>query len=329
MGLFLLRLKLMKIGNIQFHNNLILAPMAGVTDIGFRSVCIDEGADCAVTEMVSAKALIYHNPKTFELLETADNEKIKILQLFGFEPNVFAEAVRLPEVQKFDIIDINMGCPMPKIVNNFSGAALMKNLPLARDIIRACVSATTKPITVKFRAGWDENSINAVEFAKMCEEAGAAAITIHARTREQFYSGQSDWELIRRVKSSVNIPVIASGDVLDKASYDKLIATTHCDAVMIGRGALGKPTIFDEVRGVDVPLNTYIKIDKQVNILRKYYSDDTIVKHMRKHFLWYLKNYRNAKAIKAEIVTIPTLSESLAVMKNFLDTAARTDIVQQ
>ena len=176
----------MKIGNIELKNNLILAPMAGVTDIGFRSVCIDEGADYAVTEMVSAKALTYRNPKTFELLSTADNERIKVLQLFGYEPDVFAAALQLKEVQKFDIIDINMGCPMPKIVNNYSGCSLMCNMPLAKEIIEACVRATTKPITVKFRAGWDDKSINAVEFAKMCQQAGASAITVHARTREQF-----------------------------------------------------------------------------------------------------------------------------------------------
>ena len=210
----------MKIGNFEFKNNLILAPMAGVTDVAFRSICIDFGADAGVTEMVSAKALSYDNEKTSDLLLTAPNEKIKIVQLFGHEPEIMAKICASSYLDKFDIIDINMGCPAPKIVGNGDGSALMKDIGLARQIVESCVQATNKPITVKFRSGYTKDSINAVEFAKMCEEAGAKAITVHGRTREQMYGGKVDLDIIRSVKHSVSIPVIASGDVVDKESFD-------------------------------------------------------------------------------------------------------------
>jgi len=309
----------MKIGKFELKNNLILAPMAGVTDLAFRSICIDAGADYAVSEMVSAKALTYGNKKTFDLLQVAPNEKIKVLQLFGSEKESFAKALKIKEVQAFDIIDINMGCPTPKIVNNGAGSDLMRDMDRAREIIETCVANTNQPVTVKFRAGWNEESINAVEFAKMCEKAGAAAICVHARTREQFYSGVSDWNLVKLVKESVSIPVIASGDVVDKESYDKIKEITHCDAVMIGRGALGNPQIFSEVRGEKFALSTYEQVVKHIEILRGYYSDYLILKHMRKHFLWYLKSYRNSKSVKVEIVSISTIEKALQRLKKFFD----------
>ncbi len=310
----------MKIGNIELKNNLILAPMAGVTDIGFRKICVDMGADYAVTEMVSVKALEYRNEKTFELLRTAENEKIKVVQLFGSDIDSYKKVLKMPELDKFDIIDINMGCPTPKIVNNGGGSYLMTNIDLAKKVIETCVANTDKPITVKFRSGWDENSINCIEFAKMCESAGASAITVHARTREQFYFGKSDWDLVRKVKEAVSIPVILSGDVVDVESYRKAKELTNCDAVMIGRGALGNPAIFSQILGdCNVP-KTYNLLCEHIRILQKYYSDNLIVHYMRKHFLWYLKNYKNNKAIKVDIVRYENLSEVMSVLKNFFNT---------
>ncbi len=308
----------MKIGNIVLRNNLILAPMAGVTDVGFRSLCVECGADWAVTEMISVKALEFRNEKTFELLETADNEKIKVVQLFGSEPSVFAKVLHMPELDKFDIIDINMGCPTPKIVNNGAGSRLMTDISLAEEIIKACVAnSNSRPVTVKFRSGWDKGSINCIDFAKMCERAGASAITVHARTREDFYSGHSDWELVAKVKEAVNIPVILSGDVVDKQSYTEALEITKADAVMIGRGALGYPQIFSILSGTTCNLSTMDCIRKHISILQNKYSDNLIVHYIRKHILWYLRNYRECKKIKTEIVKIDDLDTMINMLQDF------------
>ena len=308
----------MKIGNIEFKNNLILAPMAGITDIAFRSLCVGFGADAAVTEMISAKALHYKNEKTEDLLKIAPNEEIKIVQLFGHEPDIMAEICASDYVKPFDIIDINMGCPAPKIVNNKDGSSLMTDIDLAREIISACVSATKKPITVKFRSGFSADKINAIEFAKMCESAGASAITIHPRTREQMYSGKADWGIIRDIKNSVKIPVIASGDVVDKASFDRVILETNCDAVMIGRGALGNPEIFAEIIGNDPGLNKVEIIEKHIAILRENFSENFISGHIRKHLLWYLKGEKNVGDLKVYVSTEPSLDNCVkAIKKHF------------
>ena len=308
----------MKIGNIKFKNNLILAPMAGITDIAFRSLCIDFGADAAVTEMISAKALHYRNEKTEDLLKIAPNEKIKIVQLFGHEPDIMAEICASEYVKPFDIIDINMGCPAPKIVNNRDGSALMTDMELARSIITACVQSTDKPITVKFRSGFSKDKINAIEFAKMCESAGASAITIHPRTREQMYSGKADWTIIKGIKESVNIPVIASGDVVDKETFDRVISETKCDAVMIGRGALGNPEIFAEIIGKEPKLNKVEIIEKHIEILRENFSENFISGHIRKHLLWYLKGEKNVSELKVYVSTEPSLNNCVkAIKKHF------------
>lgn len=308
----------MKIGNIEFKNNLILAPMAGITDIAFRSLCIDFGADAAVTEMISAKALHYKNEKTEDLLKIAPNEEIKIVQLFGHEPDIMAEICASDYVKPFDIIDINMGCPAPKIVNNRDGSSLMTDIELARSIIVSCVNATDKPITVKFRSGFSASQINAIEFAKMCESAGASAITIHPRTREQMYSGKADWSIIKDVKKSVKIPVIASGDVVDKESFDRVRLETGCDAVMIGRGALGNPEVFAEIIGKNPSLNKVEIIEKHIEILRKNFSENFISGHIRKHLLWYLKGEKNVGELKVYVSTEPSLDNCVrAIKKHF------------
>ncbi len=309
----------MKIKNIEFSNNLMLAPMAGVTDVAFRSICIDFGADAGVTEMVSAKALSYNNKKTEDLLITAPNEKIKIVQIFGNDPYVMANICKSEYLEKFDIIDINMGCPAPKIVNNREGSFLMTDIELASKIIKSCVNATDKPITVKFRSGFDSKNINAVEFAKMCERSGASAITIHGRTRTQMYSGKVDLDIIKEVKKNVSIPVIASGDIVDIDSYLKTIKYTNCDAVMIGRGALGNPFVFSDILGQEINKNKYNVILKHIEILRKYYSENFISGHIRKHLLWYLKGEKNASEIKKKISIEPDLNEVLRILKVFFE----------
>ena len=307
----------MKIKDIEFKNNLILAPMAGVTDVAFRSICIDFGADAGVTEMISAKALAYDNKKTLDLLITAPNETIKIAQIFGSDPDIMAQMCASPALKKFDIIDINMGCPAPKIVSNGEGSFLMTNIPLAEKIIKACVQATSKPITVKFRSGFDNNNINAIEFAKMCERAGASAITIHGRTRSQMYSGKVDLDIIKEVKNSVSIPVIASGDVVDKASYDYTMKYTNCDAIMIGRGALGNPYVFGEITGKNTNVNKYDIISKHIKMLQEYYPLSFISGHIRKHLLWYLKGEQNASDMKRFVSVEPNLDKVLDALKDF------------
>lgn len=307
----------MKIGDIELKNNLILGPMAGVTDVGFRSLAIKYGADYAECEMVSAKALKYNNKNTLDLLVTESCENIKVAQIFGSDPVIMSNIVKSKYLDKFDIIDINMGCPAPKIVKNGDGSALMRNIDLAYEVVSACAKATTKPITVKFRAGWEDN-INAVEFAKMCERAGAKAITIHPRTREQFYAGKADLELIKQVKNAVKIPVIGNGDVMDIDSYRAML-DTGVDAVMVARGALGNPEIFAKLLGKDVNVDKLADIKEHIAILRKYYPEELVTKTMRKHILWYLKGYHNCTEIKNQVVREKNLDDVLKILEKFFD----------
>lgn len=302
----------MKIDNIDFKNNLILAPMAGVSDVGFRAIASSFGADATYSEMLSCRAML-HNPKKTQLMTiTAPEEKIKVGQIFGHEPEIMREALALPMLDKYDIIDINMGCPAPKIVKNGEGSALMKDLPLASKIICECVKGTSKPVTVKFRIGFDKDV--SVEFGRMCEESGARSVTLHGRTTLQGYSGQANLEAIASLKAKLNIPVVGNGDVVDFDSYKRMLAT-GVDGVMIGRGAQGKPWIFQELLGEKFEGNIYEIAKRHVEILRKYYQEDWLTLYMRKHFLWYVSSVPCASELRLKLATSPSIDESLQILQ--------------
>ena len=237
----------MKIGNVELKNAIALAPMAGVTDLPFRLLCKEQGCGLMYTEMVSAKALLYKNRNTKPLLETRPEEEPVAVQLFGSDPEIMSEMALQLEEGPYAIIDVNMGCPVPKIVNNGEGSALMKDPLLAAKIIETTAAATPLKVSVKFRKGWDHDHVNAVEFARMCEESGAAYVTVHGRTRSDFYAGTADWDIIAQVKQAVKIPVIGNGDVVDAASALRLFEQTGCDGIMVGRGAQGNPWIFKRI----------------------------------------------------------------------------------
>ena len=300
----------MKIKDIEFKNNLLLAPMAGVTDVAFRSICVDYGADAGVTEMISAKALSYGNKKTEDLLKTAPNEKIKIVQIFGSDPDIMAEICASDYLKKFDIIDINMGCPAPKVVKNGDGSALMRNPKLAEEVMKAVVKNSTKPVTLKIRKGWDDQSINAVEIAKIAEQSGISAVAIHGRTREQYYSGKADWDIIKEIKDAISIPVIGNGDVFEIEDAINMLEKTNCDAIMIGRGAQGNPWIFNRINhymqtGEILPkptaeekINTAIE---HMKLAVAEHGEYVAVREMRKHIGWYIKGLKNSARFRDEI----------------------------
>jgi len=306
------------IKNVELKSDVILAPMAGFTDMAFRKLCLDCGAGLVCTEMVSAQALHYKNEKTENLLLSLDGESPKAVQIFGHDPEIMAEAVRNPLLQKFDIIDINMGCPAPKIVKNNDGSALLKNINLAEKIISACTKATDKPITVKFRIGYTFDSINAVEFAKMCERAGAAAITVHGRTTSQGYSGKVDYETIRQVKQAVKIPVFANGDCRTQADYENIKALTGADGVAIGRAAVGHPEIFSEVKGKCIQVDKLAQIKYHYETLLRFGKEINVVKFMRAHLAGYLSGrYKNSK-VMVELMKKEKYAEIIEIISNFV-----------
>ena len=312
------------IGNVELNNNLLLAPMAGVTDLAFRKICKECGAGLVEAEMVSAKAIFYGDDKTISMLNTDDEKRSISMQIFGNEPDVMAHAAEFLN-DKADIIDINMGCPAPKVVKNGDGSKLLLDLDLVSEIVKSVVAVSKVPVTVKIRKGWDDDHIVAVEAAKRIEAAGASAITVHGRTRSQFYSGVADWDIIRQVKENVSIPVIGNGDVVDGKSAEELFSKTGVDGIMIGRATLGNPWIFNEIasylKGEEVKKPSNDEIMKtilwQYDMLIKEKGEYTAVREMRKHIGWYLKGMPSAKMVKDEVNKLENFSEILQVLKKY------------
>ena len=315
----------MKIGNVTLNGRVVLAPMAGVTDFAFRELCQSCGAALTTTEMVSARALTYHDEKSKDLLYLPEGEKPSAVQIFGHEPDVMAEAAQMAiEYSRADILDLNMGCPVGKIVKSGDGSALMKTPELAGRIIEAVVSAVSVPVTVKFRKGWDGGNVNAVTFARICEQAGAAAITVHGRTRAQMYSGHADWDIIREVKKAVSIPVTANGDVFSGADAVRILRYTGCDLVMIGRGCFGDPWLFSRadaaVRGEEEPeqLSLSEKMDaasRQIERLSEQRGEKSACMEARHQLPWYLHGVAHSSMYRQQLVHVETLDDIRRIMK--------------
>ena len=303
--------------NTFYKNKLFLAPMAGITDLAFRTVCKECGADLVVSEMISSRGMHYKDKKTDALLETTPTEAPLIVQIFGNEPDIMAETAKKLQDRGVKYLDINMGCPAPKIVKNGDGSALMKDELLAGRIAEAVVKATEIPVSVKIRAGWDADRINAVSFAKTMENAGVSAVCVHGRTKEQFYSGTADYTIIRQVKESLRIPVIGNGDVTDGESAKRLYSETGCDSIMIGRGAQGNPYIFQTVKqflnGEEVHEITLSQkrtiIMRHIALMQETKPEQFGVPEMRKHFAWYLKGLKNAAKLKVRAFSAKTYQE--------------------
>lgn len=308
------------IGNVTLDNNIILAPMAGVSDLPFRLLCREQGAGLVCMEMVSAKAIYYNNRNTDSLMEIHPQELPVSLQLFGSDPVILSEMAKRIEDRPFAFLDINMGCPVPKVVNNGEGSALMKNPKLVKEILSSLVKAINKPVTVKIRKGFDDSLVNAVEIAKIAEDCGVAAVAVHGRTREQYYSGHADWDIIAEVKNAVKIPVIGNGDVDSPQKAEALLAQTGCDGVMIGRAAQGNPWIFREVikyLETGETVGRPDKKEKKETILRhaalqlEYKGEYTGVREMRKHLAWYTVGMPHSAHFRQMINTMETMDELL------------------
>ncbi|HJD33532.1 MAG TPA: tRNA dihydrouridine synthase DusB [Candidatus Mediterraneibacter tabaqchaliae] len=311
-------MKHLKIGNVELENRYILGPMAGVTDLPFRLLCKEQGAGLLCMEMVSAKAIYYNNRNTESLLEIHPDETPVSLQLFGSDPKIMSEMAKRIEERPFAILDVNMGCPVPKVVRNGEGSALMKEPKLVYEIVSALVKAIDKPVTVKIRKGFDDDHVNAVEIAKIIEEAGAAAVAVHGRTREQYYSGKADWDIIRQVKEAVSIPVIGNGDVTSPQKADELVRRTGCDGIMIARGAEGNPWIFSEMirweeTGELPPRPDKDEIRemmlKHARLQLEYKGEFCGIREMRKHVAWYTKGLKGAARLREKVNAVESLEE--------------------
>ncbi len=319
----------MKIGELNIESKLALAPMAGVTDIAFRQVCRGLGAGLTYTEMVSSKALMLQDRKSRLIMELSPGEHPAAVQLFGSDPVCMGEAAaKVTELSDCDIIDINMGCPVGKVVKSGDGSALMRTPDLAARIIESVVRSTPRPVTVKFRKGFDSGNVNAVEFGRMCESAGAAAVAVHGRTRTQMYSGRADWQIIGEVKAALNIPVIANGDIFTPQDAAKILSVTGADAAMIGRGALGYPWIFREsaaaLSGRDIPPPP--PYSERVGVALGQFEraaealgEKTAALEARKHFAWYLRGMPRAGFFKGQIMSVSTLDDIRRAAEAILD----------
>ena len=308
----------MKFGNIETQNDVFLAPMAGITDLPFRLICKDFGVGMMTTEMVSAKGLLYENGKTNDLLYVDPKEHPVGAQLFGSDPKILSEMAKQVEQSDVDFIDINMGCPAPKITKNGEGSALMKNPQLIGEIVYAVSKALTKPLTVKIRKGFDENCVNAVEVAKIIEQAGASVLALHGRTREQFYSGEADWDIIRDVKQNISIPLIGNGDIKTPEDAKRMMEHTNCDAVLIGRGAQGNPWIFKRTAhylktGELLPEPTFEEkvpvILKHAKLLETYKGEFVGMREMRSHLTSYVRGLHGAAEIRRSVITVETYND--------------------
>lgn len=319
----------MKIGDIKLDNNLVLAPMAGVTDLPFRLICKEMGAGLVVSEMVSAKGMYYNDEKTHDLTAVVQEERPIALQIFGSDPCIMADVVdrKLNNRDDIDIIDINMGCPAPKIVKNGDGSALMRDTDLARRVMESVVRASNKPVTVKIRMGWDKNSLNGVEMARLAQESGISAVTIHGRTRDMFYSGEANWEYIKKVKESVNIPVIGNGDVFTHDDVVRMLDETGCDGVAIGRGVMGNPWVFkmslEAIRGEKIHTPTHEEIIamaiRHLEMECNFKGEAMGVREMRKQLAWYLKGMRDSNEVKNKINTMKDKQEIIQLLLSYRD----------
>ncbi len=322
----------LQIGNVTLKNNLILGPMAGVTDLPFRLLCAEQGAGLLCMEMVSAKAILYNNKNTKAMLAIDEREHPVSLQLFGSDPQIMGDIAKRLEDEgvPFDILDINMGCPVPKVVNNGEGSALMKNPILAGQIIEAMARATSRPVTVKIRKGFDDAHVNAPELAHIAQESGAAAVAVHGRTREQYYSGKADWSVIRKVKETVTIPVIGNGDILTAADAIRMGEETGCDGFMIARGARGNPWIFQQILHeweTGEPLAKPTMGEMVEMMLRharmqiEFKGEYVGIREMRKHAAWYTGGYHGASNIRRALNEVESYEQLEELMRTFLRTS--------